>query len=76
MERRRGQPFQTLKKGLSYALSVMTAALPEEGFRLLEKWAESSDPDIRRALVKNLKKKRLEAADPDRAARLLDRLNA
>jgi hypothetical protein len=74
--RRKGEAFRTLKKGLSYALSVMAAALPEEGFRLLERWAESPDPDIRRALVENLKKKRLEAADPARTARLLDRLRA
>jgi hypothetical protein len=74
--RRKGESFQILKKGLSYALSVMAAALPGEGFRLLEEWAESSDPDIRQALVENLKKKRLEAVDPDRTARLLDQLGA
>ena len=70
------QPFVTLKKGLSYALSVMAAALPGEGFGLLEQWAESPDPDIRQALVENLKKKRLEAVEPARVARLLDRLRA
>jgi 3-methyladenine DNA glycosylase AlkC len=70
-ERRKGEAFQILKKGLSYALSVFVAHLPEEGFSLLERWAESSDPDVRRVLVENLKKKRLKAVDPDRLAGLL-----
>jgi hypothetical protein len=70
-ERRKGEAFQVLKKGLSYALSVFVAHLPEEGFPMLERWAESSDSDIRRILIENLKKKRLEAVDPDRVAGLL-----
>jgi hypothetical protein len=70
-EKRKGEAFQILKKGLSYTLSVLVAAAPEDGFRLMERWAGRSDPDIRRILVENLKKKRLESVDADRVAGLL-----
>jgi len=73
-EQRKGEAFQILKKGLSYALSVLVAGLPEEGFPLLERWAKHSDPDIRRVLAENLKKKRLKALDPDRVAGMLGTL--
>ena len=73
-EKRKGEAFQVLKKGLSYSLSVLVAGAPEEGFALLERWAESSDPDIRQVLVENLKKKRLESVDADRVAVLLKTL--
>jgi hypothetical protein len=73
-QKRKGEAFQILKKGLSYAISVLVAALPEEGFPLLERWVECSDRDIRQVLVKNLGKKRLEAAYPDRVAGLLKTL--
>ena len=74
-EKRKGEAFQVLKKGLSYALSVLVAAAPEEGFSLLERWAKRSDPDIHQVLVENLKKKRLESVDADRVAVLLQTLD-
>jgi hypothetical protein len=70
VEKRKGEAFRILKKGLSYALSVLVAHLPADGFSLLEKWAKHSDPDIHRILSENLKKKRLDSADPDRLAGL------
>jgi uncharacterized membrane protein len=73
-EKRKGEAFQILKKGLSYALSVLVAASPEDGFALLERWAKRSNPNIRRILVENLKKKRLEAVDAERVAVLLQTL--
>ena len=73
-EQRKGEPFRVLKKGLSYALSVLVAEAPEEGFTLLERWAKRSDPDIRQVLVENLKKKRLEGVDPQRVADMLQML--
>jgi hypothetical protein len=73
-QQRGAEAFQVLKKGMSYALSVLVAAAPEVGFPLLERWAKRSDPDIRRALVANLKKKRLESADTKRVADLLQML--
>jgi hypothetical protein len=73
-EQRKNEEFQILSKGLSYALSVLTVHLPDEGFALLERWASSPDRDIQRILRANLKKKRLQAADPERTARLLQTL--
>jgi len=70
-EQRKGEAFRILKKGLSYAVSVVVSKLPEEGFPMLERWAKNPDPDIRRVLIENLKKKRLKAAAPDRVAGLL-----
>ncbi len=75
-EKRKAEAFRVLKKGLSYALSVLVAELPEEGFPLMEQWARRSDTDIHRILVENLKKKRLKAVDPQRTADLLQTLGA
>jgi hypothetical protein len=74
-QQREGEGFQILKKGLSYALSVLVAGLPGEGFLILEGWAKRSDPDVRQVLMENLKSKRLEAADPQRTARLIEELS-
>lgn len=48
-----------LSKGLQYALSVFVAALPEEGFRLLRKFAELGDSELNKILTANLRKARL-----------------
>jgi hypothetical protein len=61
---RRDDGFIALRKGLGYCWSVAVAALPDEGKPLLEKWLGSTDPDIRWIMRENLKKKRLERADP------------
>lgn len=71
---RKSEEFRILSKGLSYCLSVFAAALPGEGFALFERWARSPDPDIRRVLVANLKKRRLGAADRERTTLLLQKL--
>jgi hypothetical protein len=65
------EEFRVLVKGLSYALSVLAARLPAEGFALFERWISSPDSALRRILKENLKKRRLQAADPSRAAKLL-----
>jgi hypothetical protein len=67
---RRSEEYRVLIKGLSYAPSVIVASLPEEGFALLERWAGRDDWDIRRVIAANLKKRRLAAAAPARAAAL------
>jgi hypothetical protein len=67
---RKGEDFRVLVKGLSYALSVFTAALPADGFALLDRWGSSGDPAIRRILVANLSKRRIRTADARRAAAL------
>ena len=66
---RRTEGYRTLRQGLGYALSVLAAAEPEEGFALLERWAARRDPDLSWVIRENLKKKRL-AAHADRVARL------
>jgi hypothetical protein len=56
---RQTEEFRVLRQGLGYALSVLVAALPEQGFEMLERWARITDPDIAWILKENLKKKRL-----------------
>jgi len=75
-EERKSEEFRVLFKGLSYALSVIAAGLPREGFPLLERWAAHPDRDIRRVLAANLKKRRLARADPERTAELSAKLTA
>ena len=56
---RREEDFRVLRQGLGYALSVLAAAEPQNGFALLERWAGSRDPDVAWVIRENLKKKRL-----------------
>ena len=56
---RRSEDFTVLSKGLQYALSVFVAALPEEGFDLLKKYARLNDPDLNKIIKSNLGKSRL-----------------
>jgi hypothetical protein len=70
---RRDDGFRALRKGLGYCWSVAVVAAPDEGRRMLEKWAESEDADIRWVVRQNLKKKRLERLDADWTERLAER---
>jgi hypothetical protein len=54
-----------LRKGLGYCWSVATAALPEAGKPLMEKWLVSTDKDIQWVMQENLKKNRLVKMDAD-----------
>jgi hypothetical protein len=56
---RKREDVRVLRQTLGYALSVMTAALPEQGFALMRECATWDDPDINWVLRENLKKKRL-----------------
>ena len=58
-ETRRREDCKALIKGLQYVLSVFAAALPEEGFELLKKYARMDDNEIRRIIRANLGKSRL-----------------
>lgn len=58
-QRRRSEEFTALSKGLQYALSVFTAALPAEGFSLLKRYAGEDDPQIRKIIRSNIGKSRL-----------------
>lgn len=59
IRRRRSEDFTALSKGLQYALSVFAAALPEEGFALLKKYAQADDTEIRKIIRSNIGKSRL-----------------
>ena len=48
-----------MRQALGYTLSVVTAAVPEEGFALMRECATWHDTDIAWVLRENLKKKRL-----------------
>lgn len=56
---RKREDARVLRQALGYALSVMTAALPERGFALMRECAAWDDADINWVLRENLKKKRL-----------------
>jgi hypothetical protein len=62
---RKNADFQVLRKGMGYCWSVAVAALPEAGKPLMEKWLACPDKDIRRIMIENLKKNRLERMDPE-----------
>ncbi len=67
---RTSEAFRTLRQALGYSCSVVTAALPGEGFAFMRTLAESGDPDGRWIVEENLKKKRLTAVYPQEAASL------
>ncbi|HEY7035660.1 MAG TPA: hypothetical protein VH482_30240 [Thermomicrobiales bacterium] len=56
---RKSDAFAVLKKGLGFAPSLFVAALPREGFPILERWARSGDRDLTWIVRENLKKNRL-----------------
>jgi hypothetical protein len=55
--------FKVLHQGLGYCWSVVTAAAPEQGKRLMEKWLACPDRVIQRIMQENLKKNRLVRMD-------------
>ncbi|MBX3070470.1 MAG: hypothetical protein KF883_08260 [Thermomicrobiales bacterium] len=67
-EERRLDEFKALRKGLGYAISVLTAADPAGGFPRLAEWANSDDRDVVRVVRENLKKKRLLTHHPKETA--------
>lgn len=67
---RKSEEFKTVRKGLGYSLSVVVAAMPEQGFRYMRQLADSHDRDILWVLNENLKKTRLVKNFPDEVASL------
>ena len=59
LSERRREDVRVLRQAMGYALSVITAALPEQGFALMLECASWDDADINWILRENLKKKRL-----------------
>jgi hypothetical protein len=60
---RRSPDFRVLRQGLGYCWSVAVAADPQAGRPLMEKWAESRDPDVQWLVRENLCKARLARLD-------------
>jgi hypothetical protein len=71
---RKTETFKVLRKGLGYSLSVVVAAIPEEGFEYMRQLAESPDKDIRWILKENLKKNRLLKNYPDEVSSIQELL--
>jgi hypothetical protein len=67
---RKSEEFITLRKGLGYTLSVVVAAIPDEGFEYMHHLVEMEDTDIQWILKENLKKNRLLKTFPEEVASL------
>jgi hypothetical protein len=59
----KNEGFKVLQQGMGYCWSVVTAAAPEQGKRLMEKWLACPDRVIQRIMQENLKKNRLVRMD-------------
>ncbi len=59
----KNEGFKILQQGMRYCWSVVAAAAPEQGKRLMEKWLACPDPGIRKIMQENLKKNRLVRMD-------------
>ena len=68
---RRSEEFRILRQGLEFALSVLVAALPDEGFARMRAWATEDDADVKRIVRTNLGKARLKGKHGDEVARVL-----
>jgi len=62
-EERKSDEFKALRKGLGYCWSVVVAALPEKGKKVIERWFSCSDKDVLWIMRENLKKSRLARMD-------------
>ena len=60
---RRADGQRTLRQALGYCWSVATAAFPQAGKALMEKWLAHPDRDVHWIMLENLKKKRLQRMD-------------
>lgn len=67
---RKTEGNRVLEKGLSYAISVFVAALPDTGFAYLERWLLSADELTRRIINTNLGKARLARTFPAQVAHM------
>jgi hypothetical protein len=67
---RKTEGNQVLEKGLSYAISMFVAALPEEGFARMQRWLMEADEPSRRIINANLGKARLSKRFPNQVARM------
>lgn len=71
---RRSDDFKTLKKGLSYSLSVVVSAIPEQGFDYIRQLISSRDRDLLAITKQNLTKNRLRKNFTEEVASMLSLL--
>lgn len=64
-----------LRKGLGYSLSVVVQAIPDDGFKFMEKFAPSENKNIIWILKENLKKNRLTKNYPREVKSVIKKLN-
>jgi len=64
-----------LRKGLGYSLSVVVQAIPEEGFKFMDKFTRSENKNIIWILKQNLKKNRLIKNHPLEVKSTIKKLN-
>ncbi len=65
-EERRSEEFRILRKALGYTLSVVTRAIPDEGFEFMRQLVALQDRDVLWIVKENLKKNRLVKNFPER----------
>lgn len=56
---RKSEAFRILRKALGYTLSVVVAAVPQDGFEYMAALIDTQDPDVLWIVKQNLKKNRL-----------------
>jgi hypothetical protein len=71
----KSEASEVLKKGLAYCWSVATAACPEKGKKLLEKWVGNKNKEIIWIMRENLKKNRLLKMDKEWVRKQTERIN-
>ena len=59
----KSEQFKVLQQGMGYCWSVVVAAAPQPGKRLMEKWLACPDRAIQKVMRENLKKNRLVRMD-------------
>ncbi len=75
-EELKSEGFKVLSKGLEYALSVFTAYAPDEGFKILRRFAAVPQKDIKRIIRSNLGKARIKDRFSGQAAEVTRILEA
>jgi hypothetical protein len=75
-EELKSEGFKALFKGLGYALSVFAAYAPDEGFKMLGRFAAAPQKHIKRIIRSNLGKARIKDKFPGKVAEVVRILEA
>ncbi|HVP93282.1 MAG TPA: hypothetical protein VMS94_06045 [Acidobacteriota bacterium] len=74
VQERKSAEFKTLKQGLGYSLSVVTYAIPREGFEYMRQLIDKQDAGVLWIVKENLKKNRLIKNFPEEVASIKELL--